>query len=527
MKKYFRTPQSVLSSRWGNIQPNQASQSQKTDRVLHSSKLEDCIYHDLSEEDDTMQTVNTECSRKLHIFPALSQDIFQSFYSLFPKRNEPETLTLEAQKFNSKILDRVIEDADYAAIKSICEGRELPAYEAASEFAAKIGAQLDELLEEVGGKDGTLQTLQKLQVAQKQAQEKLCNLLEQMRDSVQNPVLEQSVVDTANLLESKTQQVEAVNRLVDLTATQNKAAVQQRVSAALHAAQDKAQEVESILSAWSDDAGTMERTPVNLELLQAVRQNPALLEISRYLGRFREIFAQGKRNAYAYGRGEKYTLELGNDLSRAIGSEFAMLAAPQTVPLFLKKVQSRQLKQYRRRETVHKGMGDIICCLDESGSTKGDAAAWGKAVVMTLLDIAAEHRRKFALIHFSDSENCKVDVFLPGKYSVQDKLDAAETFLGGGTNFQRPLQEALSLMEQGFEDADIVFLTDGLCELPEDYLETLRKEQSTRKFTVTGILLDADIPGIPFSLMPFCQKVYRTSELAGDTIVRDLIHARI
>ena len=25
-------------------------------------------------------------------------------------------------------------------------------------------------------------------------------------------------------------------------------------------------------------------------------------------------------------------------------------------------------------------------------------------------------------------------------------------------------------MDTGFENADIVFLTDGLCELPEDYL---------------------------------------------------------
>ena len=88
-----------------------------------------------------------------------------------------------------------------------------------------------------------------------------------------------------------------------------------------------------ILGAWSDDAGTMEKNAVNTALLQKVRQNPALLEISKHLGRFREIFAQGKRNGYAYGRGETYALELGNDLSRAIGSEFAMLASTQTVPL--------------------------------------------------------------------------------------------------------------------------------------------------------------------------------------------------
>lgn len=501
--------------------------AQKTDRVLQSSKLEDCIYRDLSRDDENLEAIQQKAAPKLHSFPALSRDIFQSFYSLFPKRTDADRLTAEAQKFNAKLLDHVTEDADYPTIKSICEGRELPAYEAASEFTAKIGAQLDELLPELGSENGTLKTLEKLQAARNQAQQKLAELLEQMRDSVQNPTLEQAVIDAANQAESKTQQAEAVAKMVDVTATQNKAAIRQSISAAVGAAAEKAKEVQTILGAWSDDAGTMEKNAVNTELLQKVRQNPALLEISKHLGRFREIFAQGKRNGYAYGRGETYALELGNDLSRAIGSEFSMLASPQTVPLFVKKYQQRQLKQYRRREPIHKGMGDIICCLDESSSTRGDAAAWGKAVALTLLDIATENRRKFALIHFAGSSECKVDVFLPGQYSMQDKMNAAETFLGGGTNFKRPLDEAFQLMGTGFENADIVFLTDGLCELPEDYLATFRKEQAARKFTVTGILLDAGNPGMDFSLTPFCQKIYRTSELAGDEIVRGLVTQRM
>ena len=103
-------------------------------------------------------------------------------------------------------------------------------------------------------------------------------------------------------------------------------------------------------------------------------------------------------------------------------------------------------------------------------------------------------------------------------------MNAAETFLDGGTDFERPLDEAIQLMDTGFENADIVFLTDGLCELPEDYLTKLHKEQAARKFTVTGILLD---PGMDFSLTPFCQKIYRTSELTGDEIVRGLVFQRV
>ena len=253
-----------------------------------------------------------------------------------------------------------------------------------------------------------------------------------------------------------------------------------------------------------------------------------LKDISKYLVRFREIFAQAKKNSYAYGRGETYSLELGNNLSCALTSELAMLATPETIPLFLRKYQQRQIKQYRRREPIYKGMGNIICCLDESNSTKGEAAAWGKAVAMTLLEIAAESRRSFALIHFAGSSSCQVDIFRPGKYTLEDKLTAAETFLGGGTNFERPIREAIHLMEsEGFEKADVVFITDGECALPDGCQQELQASQVVYHFTVTGILLDKGRAGMGFSLEPFCQKIYRTSELTGDAVVQSVINLRV
>ena len=208
------------------------------------------------------------------------------------------------------------------------------------------------------------------------------------------------MVKAANDAESKRRQADAVNKLVDAGLAQNQAEAGALIARAVSAAAERAEEVQTILGAWSDAPGDMRKTDANAALLERVRDSKTLRDISRYLGRFREIFAQGKRNGYAYGRGEKYALELGNDLSRALTSELAMLAVPETLPLFLRKYQHRQIKQYRRREPVYKGAGDIICCLDESGSTAGDLAAWGKAVALTLLEIAQSERRKFALVHF-------------------------------------------------------------------------------------------------------------------------------
>ena len=529
MKKAYRSIEDVWRSPWAYLSARSGRDDLTTDRILRSTRLEDSIYEELREDDTTMEDVEAEAREKLSTFPALSRDIFQAFYSLMLRRNEEAELSETAKKLNSKILDHVMEGEDYPTIKSICEGRELPAYEAASEFVSRTAEELDDLLKEFGGEDGALKTLEKLQNAEAAAEEELAGLLERLRSSTErSEKLEQAAVNAANQAESKRRQVEAVSKMVDANTAQNKEPIDAILSRSAKAAKEKAEQVQYIIGAWSDDPGNMERSQANTELLKKVQTNMTLREIARHLGRFREIFAQGKKNGYAFGRGEKYSLELGNDLSRALTSELAMLASPATTPLFLRKYQRKQIKQYQRREPIYKGMGDIICCLDESGSTKGDAAAWGKAVALTLLDIAADNARSFALIHFSGPGSCKVDVFRPGQYGVDDKMAAAECFLDGGTDYVTPLTEAIKLMEtEGFEDADVVFITDGYCELPEPFLNSFAQKKAELAFQITGVLLDTDVGAGDFCLKPFCNTVYRTSEMFREEIVQQLIMQRI
>ena len=103
-------------------------------------------------------------------------------------------------------------------------------------------------------------------------------------------------------------------------------------------------------------------------------------------------------------------------------------------------------------------------------------------------------------------------------------MNAAEVFLGGGTNFERPMQEAINLMEQeGFESADIVFITDGECTLSEEYLLQLQQEQAERKFKVTGVLLDTHETITDFSLEPFCQSIFCTSQLVSEHIMQNIV----
>ena len=429
MRQAYRNIQDVLNSPWATM--GVMEKPATTDRVLRSTRLEDSVYADLRAGDAAMDELESAAEAKLHTFPALSRDIYQSFYSLMLRRNEENALSAPARQFNRRILDHVMESEDYPTIKNICEGRETPAYEAAAEFIARTAGELEALLSDLGGDKGALNTLEKLNEAERKSAEELAGLLERLQQSKErNATLEKAALDAANKAEGKRKQAEAVSGMIDLNAAQRKGDISAIVQRAVKAASEKAEETSLIIGAWSDDPANMERNEVNAALLAHVRENPNLKAIARYLGRFREMFRRGKRNGYAYGRGEKYSLELGADLSRVLTSELAMLASPLTAPLFLRKYQLKQMKQYRRREPVYRGMGDIICCLDESGSTQGDSAAWGKAVALTLLDIAEDGGRSFALVHFSGPGEAVVSLFRPGEYTATDKMTAAETFLG-------------------------------------------------------------------------------------------------
>lgn len=80
--------------------------------------------------------------------------------------------------------------------------------------------------------------------------------------------------------------------------------------------------------------------------------------------------------------------------------------------------------------------------------------------------------------------------------------------------------------ESGFENADMVFITDGACELPSKFRERLSQEQAKRGFHITGVLLDQDSGAFEFSLAAFCDEIIRTSELTREQVAEHLVSSR-
>lgn len=504
----------------------------KDNQTLYSRKIEDEIYREVREGRDSMLSeLEKQAQGKLPSIGDLSRDVFQSLFSMNVKEKPEEQLSPMAKKFHRPILRQLMQSPAYPALRAVCEGNELPAYDAVEEFMRQVCENLDRLMDAANGPKQNLSVLEKETAKQEERLEQLRQLLDRHDPTHPNPKLEKKILRLANRAESKVRQLAALEKMVEDNLLHHQEQVEAVLSAAEQAAMEKADETAQILLSWGTDPGNMRPDTLNGQLLKKVRQNEQLVKISQYLGRLREMMRMKRKNATVYGRGEKYGLELGNRLRSVLSSEFGPLAAPETIPLFLRKYQRGALLQHQRREKVCKGQGDKIVCLDESGSTMqhgGDNAAWGKAVAYALLDVTGFHRRNFALIHFSDEDDFRTDIFRPGQYAPEDVLTSASTFLDGGTDYETPLREAFRLMETGeFRQADVVFITDGECRVSEPFVQELRKKKAAMEFTITGILMDQATPGMKFTLAPFCDEIYRISELGGQQVAERLLTGRI
>ncbi len=500
--------------------PNQS----KTSRLTRSTGLEDMIYSDLYQQDERMRLAES----KLNLSSAeeLARDVFQCFYSLNLRFTDKSRLTVEARECNLRILEQLLATPEFEEIRATCEGHELSAFEAAVSFIERISDAVESLkraLDSAG--KGKLQALERLEQQRDQLLALLCEMLAQNGTSSSTPGSKPSpeLLHLAEQVASLYKQAQAVAELLNLQYIKEGPSISQCISKAAKAAAETAAFTRMAETCWGTGEGTPRKNKENRELLERLRNNPQLLAIMRHLGRMMEMISDLRHNAYHYGRGEKYSLTLGKDLKNVLSGELAMLATPETTTLFLRRLANGSLKQYARREKIRKGMGDIIVCLDESGSTMGEKAAWGKAFALAMLNICAHDKRKFAIVHFASDDEVETSLFLPGQYTTEGVLQAAEHFFDGGTDFEAPLEASMKLIaEQEFNAADIIFITDGLCRISEDFRKRFAYFQSEFLVTVQGLLLDMG-DADDFSLKSFCERVAATSDLAKDEHQADMI----
>ncbi len=484
------------------------------------------VKHDAFDTDTFIQMKNTakeletaeiEGTKLLKTFPPLAQDVFDALFKYSPELQNVN-LMKDSHRINHTLINKAIETPDYQKLRGFTK------------------------LDPVNSALATITIAQGLKtvIENELAEEKdLANKLAELEELIKKLQAEHgSLVDISQKAKDPTQKANFKNQASQcqqqliISQASYKQLIEQQI-AVLQGAQQKIRvaargvcgnavnqitEMAETLESWGSEAGSIQQLPpeTRIKLAKRVAESPKLKALAKMIGRFRRLAIYAQKTKVKHGQDEIYDIEVGNNLQRIIPSELAALTDPLTKKEFMRKFTEGKLMQYSLRGTDKKGKGAIIICVDDSGSMSGIKELWSKATALGLLEIAQMQHRDFACIHFG-GENDPLDVttILKGEKNITEKvIHMSEYFLGGGTDFQTPLDGALKILSaQEFKKADIVFVTDGICDVSDEWLTKFMQEKKALNFRITSILCDVDLKAADMSISKFSDTVETVSNL--------------
>ncbi len=268
---------------------------------------------------------------------------------------------------------------------------------------------------------------------------------------------------------------------------------------------------------WGDSPGTPSRLDPTqrLDLALKMKDSDRLRQLLKLMGRFRMAAISAHNERMRHGVDEVYEIECGADLARLIPAEMSMLANPLLKKDFFRRYHERRLLCYHLRHNDPGERGPLVVLIDVSYSMHGVKELWAKAVALALRELAWRKKRHCAVIEFGARDDPLLVLrFPPGLERVDDVVRMAEYFLGGGTDFVKPMEAALEILRtRDYREADVVMITDGDSPLERPWVEALKREKKRLGFNHYTILTDVGHSTTRYVGM-FSDEIIRVSDLS-------------
>jgi uncharacterized protein with von Willebrand factor type A (vWA) domain len=262
-------------------------------------------------------------------------------------------------------------------------------------------------------------------------------------------------------------------------------------------------------------AAELKKVPLRdqIRLAEVLSNNHKLKRIAMWAGRFKQIAMKKQRSKHRESV-ERSGVTLGNQVERLLPMELGIYMSPATRMDFLRRFAEGQTMQYEQTGKEQLGKGPIVLCLDQSGSMQGVKDIQAKGFALALMSIAKKQKRDISLILFS--MGVSKHEYKKGKISTDEMVKLATTFLGGGTSFMVPLEAALETINKSrFKKADIVFVTDGLAGLYEQFLERFNNVKREKEFSVLSIVLGEENTE---TVEKFSDRVVKASDFTDEKV---------
>lgn len=453
----------------------------KNKRILSCNSIrhdafDKAAYEEILRQSKELQSLGVQGTQTLNTFSEMAEDVFFSLYKVKPELTPKNELATE-YLLNHELMSKLMESQSY---------QELREYTQLDELGAGLGSKalLENLLKQLE-QDSDL----------KEVSNKINDAVEQQA-SIPSDEVHQRVLS----LQSKLRQI---------------------VELATNKAVTEVEDVEQVITSWGLDQGEFTRLSYEkkLELLHVLRNQQNFKDMTKLVGRMRRL-ASVSRKARLEHRVELHSLRLGANINHVLPQELLALRRPFLKLDFYRRLMEKQLFQYDLNQRECVGQGPIIALIDTSSSMLGNRERWSKAVALGLAEIAERERRAFSYALFASIRNDLItDDFQIGQRSPDKLIKIANEFIGGGTNFEQPLQWAMDkLRESTFSKADIVMITDGECAVSDEFLKKLQKAKEQKQCRIYSILIGSNSR----ELSRWSDAVWSITDLVDETTVQEL-----
>ena len=213
-------------------------------------------------------------------------------------------------------------------------------------------------------------------------------------------------------------------------------------------------------SGWGSMEGEEEKLNMAFDprVMSLLKDQDQFRKIINLMGRYKSI-TEGLKAEKVSEKPVPTRVTQGNDLSKLMASEFALLARPKTRKLFMKRYVEESLLQYDSDDEEPEGKGPLVILVDVSGSMRGKKQEIALALTGELMRIALTQHRKCTAIQFATTalRTMELDSSSQLIEFITSALKAS-----GGTDFNAALKAGMDAAGQTDKlEADIVLVTDG------------------------------------------------------------------
>lgn len=442
-------------------------------------------YDDIRDQAEELQNISNERFEEDPSWPNLIKDAYLALWKAHPELVD-ESSMLKSHMLNRAVMEKLFGTRQYEELRTWTMLDDWAAAMGTLSLVLKLGEFFDEQ------KD--------LKERQEQLQQQEMDMLEQMQqmETLGESATEQDIEEFLDQMEQDLQDYEEAAEEFEDSIQAQQVRIREAAQEGMEAAEDEAEQTAGLVQGFGTDPGQWTKldAKVRMKLAARLRHNRTLHEIAKLIGRMKRLAVGQWSQRVIHGVDEVYDVTLGNDLSRIVPSELIYLADEDLEDIFWYRYATKGLLERKLRGAEKTAQGAIIAMMDNSGSMMGEREIWGKAVCLSLLEIAKREHRDFYGIHFSGPyDELKEWYFPKGDVELIDALDYAEWFSGGGTDIEKPLSRGVDVLEamfnsDGSQKGDLIMITDGEGVVHEEWLSRYRNAKEELAFRTYGVLIN-------------------------------------